>query len=80
MLKILFKHIQDPPSTSAYNPQVEAISPTIDEPIPEYKKISDIAIAPKLNKIESDIISITQEIEDLTKLKVKIIEYCVLNI
>lgn len=39
--------------------------------MPEYKKISDIAIAPKLNKIESDIISITQEIDDLTKLKVK---------
>ncbi|XP_050443089.1 uncharacterized protein LOC126847091 isoform X3 [Adelges cooleyi] len=59
--------ISDPPSTSAYNPQVEAISPTVDEPMPEYKKLSDIA--PKLNKIESDISTITQEIEDLIKLK-----------
>lgn len=62
--------LQDPPSTSAYNPQVEAISPTIDEPMPEYKKISDIA--PKLNKIENDIHNINQEIEDLIKLKVLI--------
>lgn len=59
--------ISDPPSTSAYNPQVEAISPTIDEPMPEYKKVNDIT--PKLNKIESDINNITQEIEDLIKLK-----------
>lgn len=36
--------------------------------MPEYKKINDIA--PKLNKIESDINNITQEIEDLIKLKV----------
>jgi len=64
--------LQDPPSTSAYNPQVEAISPTIDEPMPEYKvnKVEN-DITPKLNKIESDINNITQEIEDLIKLKVK---------
>ncbi|XP_050519955.1 uncharacterized protein LOC126893623 isoform X3 [Daktulosphaira vitifoliae] len=59
--------IAEPPSTSAYNPQVEAISPTIDEPAPEYKKINDIA--PKLSKIENDINHITREIEDLIKLK-----------
>lgn len=37
--------------------------------MPEYKKVNDIT--PKLNKIESDINNITQEIEDLIKLKVK---------
>lgn len=41
--------------------------------MPEYKKISDIA--PKLNKIENDINNITQEIEDLIKLKVLTIFY-----
>lgn len=39
--------------------------------MPEYKvnKVNDIT--PKLNKLESDINIITQEIEDLIKLKVK---------
>jgi len=37
--------------------------------MPEYKKVNDIT--PKLNKIENDINNITQEIEDLIKLKVK---------
>lgn len=37
--------------------------------MPEYKKVNDIA--PKINKIESQINSITHEIEELIKLKVK---------
>lgn len=45
--------------------------------MPEYKKVNDIA--PKLNKIESDINNITQEIEDLIKLKVKL-NYNICNI
>jgi len=42
--------------------------------MPEYKvnKVNDIT--PKLNKLESDINNITQEIEDLMKLKVKVNE------
>lgn len=38
--------------------------------MPEYKKPNN-DITPKLNKIDSDINSINQEIEDLIKLKVK---------